>query len=388
VRVGVTVGSLALNDGGPSYSVPALCRALNELDVETDIVTCAVRGQSEVNDRDLVVHSIPYPSRRVRAIWGRPFRRTLLSVVQDKQLEIIHDNGVWLQTNSAALSIGRELRMPVVVSPRGMLEPWSLNQRSWKKQLAWNLFERSALQRASVLHATSHMEAASFRALGLTAPIAVIPNGVAVPAECVSELWSTRATLFPRTALFLSRIHPKKGLLGLVNAWAAVRPPGWRLVIAGPDEGGHRAEVEARVREKHLQRDVVFAGAVRGEAKRTLLRQAHLFVLPTHSENFGIVVAEALAYGLPVITTRGAPWRDLVDEACGWWTEISSAAIGAALTEATLMTNAELLQLGERGRAHVERTYSWSRCAGQMAAVYRWLARDGARPNVVQDVSS
>jgi glycosyltransferase involved in cell wall biosynthesis len=176
------------------------------------------------------------------------------------------------------------------------------------------------------------MEGENVRRAGFNNPIALIPNGVELPAALEKpEIRNQKSAV--RRALFLSRIHPKKGLLNLVKAWDAVqksearsqkpevgipasdfRSPAsdkWELLIVGPDEGGHLAEVQAAVRNAGLERQIHFHGEVMGEDKIECYRGADLFVLPSFSENFGLVIAEALSCGVPVITTRETPWEEL-----------------------------------------------------------------------------
>ena len=185
-----------------------------------------------------------------------------------------------------------------------------------------------------------------------------------------------------RTALFLSRIHPVKGLLELVDAWGQVRPAGWRMVITGPDEGGHRAVVDARVLAQGLAADFAFIGAVDGAKKTALYRSADLFILPSFSENFGVVVAEALTHGLPVLTTQGTPWQDLPAHGCGWWVPADARSLADALRQATSLTDAERQAMGEQGQDYVRR-YDWQAIARQMLAVYQWILGQGDRPSWV-----
>jgi glycosyltransferase involved in cell wall biosynthesis len=186
--------------------------------------------------------------------------------------------------------------------------------------------------------------------------------------------------------LFLSRIHPVKGLPMLIDAWSQVDPDGWRLVIAGPDEEGHRAEVESKVRERALADVVDFVGPVSNDEKWTLYRNSDLFVLPTYSENFGIVVAEALASGCPVLTTTGAPWQMLEEHGCGWWVEPTAEQVASALREAVERSNHDRSAMGKRGRELVKRRFSWSSIAERLVQTYRWVTsgKRGATPDWVQ----
>jgi len=202
----------------------------------------------------------------------------------------------------------------------------------------WAVFQRPAYARAAVWHATSAAEATDLRAFGISAPIAVIPNGVDVPGEAASHAPVKQR----RTLLFLSRIHPKKGLPTLVAAWASVasRCPDWDLVIAGPEEGSHRFELGAQAEALGASR-ISFVGPLYGAEREALVKESDLFILPTQNENFGIVVAEALAAGVPAIVSKGAPWAGLEAERCGWWIDHGFEAIAAALLEATALSASE-----------------------------------------------
>jgi glycosyltransferase involved in cell wall biosynthesis len=177
----------------------------------------------------------------------------------------------------------------------------------------------------------------------------------------------------PRTALFVGRIYPVKGLPMLVEAWAKVRPSGWKMQIVGPDEAGHLAEVEELVRKAGLEADFEFTGPLEGGSLHQAYADADIFILPSHTENFGMVVAEALAHGLPVIATQGSPWSGLLDNACGWWPEISSASIANALRAATSLDPSELRLMGTRGLVWVQNDFSWDKCARLMADLYQSL---------------
>jgi glycosyltransferase involved in cell wall biosynthesis len=278
-------------------------------------------------------------------------------------IDIIHDNGIWLPHNHRLAVLAKRRGLPRVVSTRGMLEPWALAHKRWKKRAAWLLYQKRDLWTAAAVHATAETEALGLRRLGLPVPVGVVPNGVDLPA-------AGRGGAVGGTALFLGRLHPVKGLPMLAEAWRRVRPAGWRLRVVGPDEGGHRAEVEALVAAGGLGDVWSFEGELAGEAKTAVLAAASLLVLPTHTENFGMVVAEALAHGVPVITTKGAPWERLRSEGCGWWTDISADGLAAALTDATRLAPGELAAMGARGRRWMERDFSWQTVASGVRALY------------------
>lgn len=283
--------------------------------------------------------------------------------------DVIHDHGVWLPSNHGVARGARRLNRPRVVSPRGMLEPWALRHRRWKKKMAWWLYQRADLQSAAVLHATAEAEAAQFRQLGLHPPIRIIANGIALPEHAPDK----RKPDGRRTALFLGRLHRKKGLPLLVEAWARVKPPGWRMRVVGPDEDGHRAEIAALVAAAGLGEIWEMPGPVNDADKWRCYAEADLFLLPSHSENFGMAVAEAMAAGLPVITTRACPWEGVRTRRCGWWVEPAAESLAAALREACALPGSELASMGERGREWMRSDFSWSKVAEEMASLYESL---------------
>jgi glycosyltransferase involved in cell wall biosynthesis len=244
----------------------------------------------------------------------------------------------------------------------------------------WTAYQKWALQQAALFHVTSEEEVEALRDFGLDQPAALIPNGVQLP-----EPYDPEASLSERRrALFLSRLHPKKGLPMLLKAWAEVRPENWELVLVGPSEENHRDDLEEQVRRHELGKMVRFAGAVPEEEKWEVYRKSDLFVLPSHSENFGIVVAEALAAGLPAITTTGTPWQELEGRNCGWWVEPEAGPLAEALREAVHCSPKTLREMGQRGRALVKERYTWGGVAAQLRASYQWILGEADRPACVQ----
>ena len=323
------------------------------------------------------------PMRSEGAVRVSPlgFSPQLRRLVLADDADVLHTHGLWQHASWLALTWKQQTGRPHVASIRGMLEPWAWQHHAWKKRPVWTLWERRNLQTASLLHATSEMEVESIRARGLTAPVAVLPNGVHLPELPLDSVMAELRR--PRTALYLGRVHPKKGLPLLLQAWARVQPADWRLRIVGPDEGGHRAELEQQAAALGLGERVRFDGPLTGAAKAEAFRSSELFILPTHSENFGIAVAEALAYGLPVITTQGTPWQGLESHACGWWVKVSVEGIAEALEVACASPPEQLAQMGQRGRQWMAEDFSWDAIASEFLKCYRWVCGDGEKPGVV-----
>jgi glycosyltransferase involved in cell wall biosynthesis len=421
--------------------------------------------------------------------WSPKFKRVVME--EAARADIVHNHGLWMWPNAYAREAAVAAGKPLVISPRGMLESWSLGRSRLRKAVAWRLFERKSLQSAAMFHATAESERSSieemlshgltqikgrispvgyadrtgqessllgdpsnraassdketteqeeshsrakpdrqiealskavtlkrikgggFRAEDLGAksgssektkevPIVVAPNGVDLPAL---ELRPERGMLereFPelrgrRWVVFMSRLHPKKGLDVLLRAWRAQQnveheaygiqhtekkeslcPLGsWCLgsilVLAGSDLIGYRKDVERMVRELQIEDSVVITGEVLGKEKDCLLANADLFVLPSYSENFGIVVAEAMSWGRPVIVSTGTPWKEVADVGAGWWVKPEEGAIAGALAKALGKRPEELEAMGLRGRALVEERYTWVAPARKLIEAYSGL---------------
>jgi glycosyltransferase involved in cell wall biosynthesis len=329
--------------GGPAHSVSRLAESLADEGIEVGL--WAADGSAPVTPlvrRDVSLTRLDGPLERALETFGRP--------------DIIHDNGLWLRHNHRLAVLAANRAIPRTVSTRGMLEPWAMSHKQFKKRIAWMAYQKRDLRLASAIHATTSVEARNIERLDLGVPVRAIPNGVDLPPGRRAAA-DNRGT---RTALFLGRIYPVKGLPMLIEAWDKVRPVGWRLVVAGPDEAGHLAVVKRLVKEASLSDVISFPGQVTGEKKQKLFAEAELFALPTHSESFGMAIAEALAFELPVLTTTGAPWPELESRNCGWSVEPTSSGLAKGLAAATSKTNGELLEMGRNGREFVSANYAWT----------------------------
>jgi glycosyltransferase involved in cell wall biosynthesis len=297
----------------------------------------------------------------------------------DADPTVLHDHGIWHLHNIVSTNFALRRRLPYVVSTHGMLEPWALAHKSMRKTLARRLYQDRILRNAKCLIASSDMELEGLRRAGCKNPIGILPIGI----DCDIPVRPPRQPISPNVALFLSRIHPKKGLKYAIEAWHVLRPKNWRLNIVGPSESGHREELQELVNAYGLQRDISFHGAVSGGEKYQCFFDADIFLLPTHSENFGIVVAEALACGLPVLTTVGTPWRDLIPKNCGWYIDIGTAPLVAALREIFEIKSADLRHMGEMGRQWMLQDFQWQQIGSQYIALYEWVARRAPMPGFV-----
>jgi len=301
-------------------------------------------------------------------------RRQAPQLIRDS--DVVHGHGLYVGPNLLFGREARRQRKPLAYHVHGMFEPYILARSRWKKRLVRWLFEDENMRALRFWRALTPKEADQIRASGARQPIAVIPNGLdaagfARPADVDAPIDTALIKGLSkrlRRALFLGRIHPKKGLDLLLPAWArlgALRDD-WELVIAGPDEGGYLGEMRALARSKGLDERVVFTGLVTGEAKTRLLHSADLFVLPSYSEGFPMSVLEAWACGLAVVATRECNVADVCKAQAGWECRAETASLTAALRAALDAPPQERRERGANGRRLLEVRYSWAAIAREL----------------------
>ena len=333
--------------------------------------------------------------RRFRPLGSRflayaPRLEKLASGTEGEVVSILHQHGIWTALSRVTTTWHSAHKRPTIIAAHGSLDAWALRRSRLKKRLAWLLYEGRNMSMAACLHATSEVELNSFRDFGLRNPVAVIPNGVA-------EAWLNSAGdgsrfrfrhSIPedrRLLFFLSRITPKKGLPLLLDALAGVRRqlPDWLLMIAGVDEFGHEQQLKSQVDALGIAGAVRFIGPLYGQEKRDAMAACDLLVLPSYSEGSPMIVLDALGAGVPVLTTHGAPWEDLLRYECGWWVEISAAALRDVLLDIARMSREELRAMGARGKDLVRSRYSWEAIARQTLLLYEWLLGRADSPDFV-----
>lgn len=372
MRVIHVVPAIADEASGPSYSVPRLCESL--IAAGTDVQLAAL-------DWSPVPVSLPYLKTfplgfGPRSLGASPsMRKWLTAEVDSGRAELIHNHSLWMMPNVYAGQVCRTGHSRLMVSPRGTLSDWALRRSALRKRIFWRWCQEPAIRSTACFHATADSEYEDIRRVGFSQPVCILPNGVDVP-----EFITTRSE-GRRQLLFLGRIHPKKGVDMLLRAWDAVaqRFPDWELHVAGPGCGSYRTEMEALAVKMRAPR-VVFSGPLFGAEKLRAYRAASLFVLPTHSENFGMTVAEALAAGTPTIVTKGAPWADLEKHSAGWWIDIGVDPLVACLEVALASQPATLAEMGQAGRDWMLRDYSWDQIGTKFASTYLWILNGGVTP--------
>jgi glycosyltransferase involved in cell wall biosynthesis len=385
--VAQVIHSVTPEHGGTSTFVTSLCEELGALGhrVRLHATDFGPRPTTVSPLFDLHLH---HASR-----WGARFgfsadmHRALQA--EAREADIIHSHGLWLWTNLDVHRVTRQTgqrgsakRPKVVLSPHGMLEPYALERQKLAKRLIWHVGQGAALRASDCLHVTAESELRSVRALGLENPVAIVPPGVTMPTVRLRTRGSRR------TLLFLGRLDPKKGIDLLLKSWSSVAEThlDWDLCIAGPGSANYTEQMRRLCQELNAPR-VRFTGPVYDRQRDELMAEAELFVLPTRSENFGITVAEALSFGVPVLCTKGAPWQELTKHGCGWWVDVDVDALRVALHQALALSTTELASLGERGREWIGREYTSRAQAVKMSATYEWLRTHDSKPSYIHTLA-
>ena len=290
--------------------------------------------------------------------------------------EIIHCHGVWRSANLFTLFLAKDHNSKIVWSPRGMFSEWSLKQRGNLKSIYWFFLQKQAVAHTDCFHATAMSEYEDIRKKGFGQPVALIPNGVPIP--------KLNGIKKEKNIVFLSRIHKKKGIDLLLEAWSELEGiySDWRVKIAGPLNSQYADEIQLYAKKLNLK-NVDFVGELLGDSKKEFLASASLFVLPSYSENFGIAIAESMAHATPVICTTETPWEGIKKHNCGWWVEPKALEIKGAIQSALNREIEELGEMGVNGRDWMIRDFSWGKIAKDMRALYLWLLGMCSKPSFV-----
>ncbi|TIM40996.1 MAG: glycosyltransferase [Mesorhizobium sp.] len=385
MRIIHCVASLENKAAGPSYSVPKLAQAQAGLGHVISTHSLGSPGVSSASG-NYTERRFAHDYADVPILCRLGFSGTLRSSIIRSGADVIHAHGLWMMHGAYAAAAARKAGRPFILSPRGMLGADALRYSSGSKRAFGLIWQNRVNRTVTCYHATADSEFDDIRSFGLLQPVAVIPNGIEVPALAPSSDATDVQEKRAPYVLSLGRLHPKKGLDRLVASWAQISAdfPRWRLRIVGPDENGHASELRRQISSLRLSGSVSIEEAVFGEAKRELMSCADIFALPTLHENFGMTVAESLAVATPVISTVGAPWRGLGEQKAGWWVDHGRDAMAAALRLALALPANERRAMGLNGRAWMIRDFGWQAIASRMLDVYSWQCHGGDAPDWVR----
>jgi glycosyltransferase involved in cell wall biosynthesis len=330
-------------------------------------------GKSIPNFSRINWHLLP-PAGALERVFCRQGRKVLRRVLKDAGF--VHIHGVWEPLLLHASKLARGAAIPYCVCPAGMLDHWSLEQKSWKKRLALRLCHKHMLDNAAFLHLLNVDEVSAVKTLKLRSANLVIPNGVfteefdPLPR---TGLFKQKLSLSPdrRYVLFLSRLHFKKGTDILAKAFAAICDtyPDVDLVVAGPD-GGARDDLLALVRKFDIQQRVHLIGPIYGEMKIEAIVDAACFCLPSRQEGFSMAITESLACGTPVVISDQCHFPEVGTADAGIIVPVDPTEVARALAR-MLDDTARARSMGLNGRKMVFEQFTWPAIADATLRGYR-----------------
>jgi len=366
--------------GGPPRSVLALCQALQSEGVDVAVLTSSANGENELPDSIIQCESVDgIPVKYVH----RSFPKSLFYskeqlpwlYVHLADYDIVHIHGCW---NLFVWQVGyvcRKMKIPYIISPRGMLEAEAMKFSAVKKRFAYAMIERRQIKQASLLHATSVNELTSINSLNLNVPVAVLPNIIEFPQGVASKGCLLRLMLDIAeddfVVLFVGRIHPIKGLEVLCAAIRQLKQSSSdiRLVLVGDGEVEYVSKLKSEFSDLIGSNNLYFTGHLEGVEKADAYLSANTFALMSQSENFGLAAAEAMSYGLPVILSKGCPWPQIENWQAGYWVEASTPMVADAIQKLS-QNRSMAIAMGEHAKENIFTYLDWKLIANKMKLVY------------------
>jgi glycosyltransferase involved in cell wall biosynthesis len=358
IKILHVISDIHLSSGGPSQSVVELLNSLTaKNDIELILLAVKLKGENNYGPINYnIVQKIIHVNSKIEFIF--PLMKIIKLLLNFQKVNIIHMHGMWLPIYIIMYIYARLLNIKLIFQPRGMLEPWSLSQRSTIKKVALITYQNKIIKNANVIIATSDNEKKNIEKLNLNKNIRIVFNAMKEPNE---KIVSTNQHKNKRV-LFMSRLHEKKGIKILLEAWAEIDTKNWTLIIAGPNDENYA------INQLTLNKtNVKYIGPIYGQVKYKLMSKVDLFILPSYSENFGNIILEAMMSRLPVITTVNTPWNEIIDYKAGWYINANVYEIKKALTEAL---NSDLHLMGNNAY-NLSKKYNLTNTSSKIYSIYK-----------------
>lgn len=374
-----TISSLSYSSGGTSQCTSLILKELWRNNIDVEVLTY---NHSE-NDSNVLenskIHFMPYISGRYK--YSSVFKYKLLEL--QKKANLVHIQGIWQYPSYAAVKNARKFKKPYVISPHGMLYPKALNSgNTLLKKIFYSAHLRKDLQQAACIHTTCIEEMNHIRDLGISTPIAVIPN----PVDNLPYVNLTVALKNRFSIGYVGRIHRTKRIEVLIDAWHMLgcKVDNDELIIIGDGDKEYLEELKCLVAEKSLK-NVKFTGFLKGNDKNNAIQSLTFLAVPSDFESFGMVIAEALMMGVPVIASKGTPWSQLETFNCGYWIKNDSKNFSETILQVKKLSYDEIKMMGENGKKLINDNYTTDVIGQKIINMYNWILNKSSKPEFIFD---
>ncbi|WP_414550969.1 glycosyltransferase [Anabaena sp. CCY 0017] len=384
MKVLMVIPALGNVYGGPTQVILELAESIAKLGISVDIIATHANGSTNLDvplnewiiQKYHRVQYFPYLDFLDYKFTGAMTKWLFKNV---DNYDIVHTNAIFSYPVLAAHWACQFRNIPYIATPHGMMEPWALAYKAWKKKLYFTLLEQPALQKASSIQMLASTEAEGIKSLHLKPPLVIVPNGIHSTDFASLPSPDIFYQQFPETRnkiliIFLGRIDPKKGLDLLAPAFAKVHEKftETHLIVAGPDNTGFLSTAESYFMEGGCRDAVTFTGMLRGDMKYAALAAANIYVAPSYSEGFSMSVLEGMAAGLPCVITTGCNFPEAGMANAASIVDIDANQIADSLIE-FLQDPIKAKATGDRARQFILENYTWDSIASKMLSVYQDL---------------
>lgn len=385
MKISLIIGSFypAVRYGGPIFSTLFLSRQLARRGICVNVLTTntnyddrldVVTGKFTELEENLFVKYYGWANRKGFSL------PMLFNMWRDiKSSDVVLIQPVFAPYAAIALMYAKLFKKPVLISPRGNLMKWCLQEGSRFKKAWLRIFIEPFVDYIH-WHATSQQEERMIKSIYKNASVYRIPNGInaeeydssnaLTPRDYIKK-FSKSDTICGNIIVSMGRLHKVKGFDILVDAFNRIREnlPDAVLLIAGED-AGERGNLLRKIQRLNLENRIFLVGQISGQDKVDFISNADIFVLPSHNESFGIVYLEALAAGTPIIASRNTPWKEIENHNCGYWIENTPEEVSKAIEA---MLNADYKEMGNRGKEYSHNEFEWGNIAGKFAEIFDLL---------------
>jgi poly(glycerol-phosphate) alpha-glucosyltransferase len=349
-------------------------------------------------------------AHRARIGGGFGYSPDLLADLISARPDLAHVHGIWTYASVAAHQLSQKTRAPYILSPHGMLDPWAIKNSGWKKRIARLLYEERVQSGAACFHAATERELGDIHRFGRRNPICIIPYGIDLPdlKQSTPSAWGRHLPAGVKKLLFLSRFHPKKGIIPMLEAWRILRQQhfspakDWRLILIGVGDGNYEDTLKSYCLKLEIpwadilepgkikafnthsnDPSVIFVGPQFGPRKTSSFLDSNAFILPSYSEGLPMVVLDAWAHARPVVMTPNCNLPEGFTHGAAIRIQPEAKDIARGLRQLFEMSDADRRNMGQKGLCLVTEKYVWTKVAMDMRSVYQWMLGGGPKPGCV-----